>query len=1855
MENAVNNTLNYFNDFSLWSQLHYFAFANREKYPNMFLFYFPINGFLIKEFKTNEREKILNLIDKYEDNEINGMWGYISLELECKNGISIYEEINKSEFAKPSISYPCFQDRNCNYLPSNNEKIGKILEENKERYTKIQEEFEKYLNELDKNKFYQYQNFIKEYSECVLFSNTKSDIIGLLHKKLSEEDTDHCGIELNENKIENGSEEIFKKKLLKNKRIRKEFEEDFESDKEINKKNKKYNISETQDNTPLKEKIYEYNFDNDIEYYEHDQLFNGYTSDFTKKIYKKPITSLSDEEKSVNKIQNKKVIHRVRNKGKTILKNINYNHTFDNENIGIEREIEKRADKLRKELLQRKKRKFWKRELFYELKQQKNEKQSKNNNQKYVKDLDKEIKEKKRQNSKKKLCADEYFNYSSSKRAKSIISISSNISNTIDLSDDKSDNKSIESFNSLFNKNYPIEKKRGRKKKNNHYSSNNHSIQNYLPIISNSNIKVEKKILQQLNQLLTNSKFDSLLNYFFQHCKLEQVNQRLNSLKNTFESNSNDIDLIYLFDYKVNDKYQLNQELLIDLNLKDENQIYDLFFFYKNNIIQYFEMYSKINLDLTNDEQLKVVKNISASEHLLKCMIQGIILSNEIINKINDIISEIFINFYSFLVNVFLTKNNIETPVKSYCQLIYTFILILRALISQNLDSDNNNNYLKTYELINKFLKIFSFSILIILYQINESNLEKNPNNDFLSFIILFILLSEVYCILNNIKDKSFTFEMLKLLFEEFIFSSQEIDTQTNGKLEEIIINDISKYLSPKITYLMKDKFEGGLKANLKKYLLFNINQIENSNTLSLDLKKIIKNKVILSLYYRYFLFFFLCLNEYGKEKIKFLDYYYDLLKKYTNNTSDFYYNVDLLIDSISQINQYKIKYGKDIFEKYLLSDTRLLLFIDTYWIIDTNIKLVYIFSLFNIINLPSKKTKPIESKLITSEIFHLILLLFNMNNEMNDNEPIIEFIFNICICLKNSFMKIETDEKSRVKFFSKFVNYTNPFKANLKSNDKKYSIGIIPIISIILCYVEFAIYFTDKPNVEKVIMKIKEILDSETIKSIMKSFNIAIWFNLIQKISSKNLDIDISKYIDMINKDINSVILIHNKYISLPDYQQKNSSLLEENNESLKNYLNNFKKICEENIDICFSYVNILKEMKEILNIDYYYPMNLRIDVLDILTNLLEKFEKKINEENNTQELEFDGDKIDLSLYFKDIIENDALNETLKNFLIFIKTTFLPTFDKISNYFISRNNVNVSNQKKIYFNFYEKVLILKARIYGLLVKYKICFKPFDFCVQILKESHFYKTYSINLISSILMNNGDIEAYTKLPFKLMLIYLKTYSDLIKNQIMNKEYKTTLQYFLQLFYIGTFIKVDKIYLNPNKMFDKYYQISNQSDEFCFYFIDELKRNEELIRDKYITLRNELRNNNIITERNREELTYYKLYLLIGKLDKSDFYPQNVMSKILEQISISRNLDKIESKFFFELLNSELVNNAIDRFYNIMNNLIQKEEFMEKILNIKFFIFARFMDDYLKNNLDINLTNYIDSFLKILENEKENIISMQFINKLIRKNPKNLPSNLLELTKKTIQKIFERCYLINLDENIFNDKIIHFFNKSIEDQLGNDFYYFILDFIPYLSQFPDNFLISIIIYQSIQCLIKTQKNINFIAKSIFNIFSKINLKRNIISDLKTFFIYHIILRNILMVLENVYISKSIPSVFFLEKIQKIFEFYINLLYLFSFENKKEMNDKWINNENIILIYKKVNSLLNLRNINIFNINPSESEKYIFSKKKEIINEAIQMGYKYIRIFKAYKINDIIEFEKIKFLEYILYNIKKRKKIK
>ena len=39
---------------------------------------------------------------------------------------------------------------------------------------------------------------------------------------------------------------------------------------------------------------------------------------------------------------------------------------------------------------------------------------------------------------------------------------------------------------------------------------------------------------------------------------------------------------------------------------------------------------------------------------------------------------------------------------------------------------------------------------------------------------------------------------------------------------------------------------------------------------------------------------------------------------------------------------------------------------------------------------------------------------------------------------------------------------------------------------------------------------------------------------------------------------------------------------------------------------------------------------------------------------------------------------------------------------------------------------------------------------------------------------------------------------------------------------------------------------------------------------------------------------------------------------------------------------------------------------------------------------------------------------------------------------------------------------------------------------------------------------------------------------------------------------------------------------------------------------------------------------------------------------MSNKYISIFKTSKLNDLNEFEKIKFLEYILYKIKRRIKI-
>ena len=166
-----------------------------------------------------------------------------------------------------------------------------------------------------------------------------------------------------------------------------------------------------------------------------------------------------------------------------------------------------------------------------------------------------------------------------------------------------------------------------------------------------------------------------------------------------------------------------------------------------------------------------------------------------------------------------------------------------------------------------------------------------------------------------------------------------------------------------------------------------------------------------------------------------------------------------------------------------------------------------------------------IAPNIIKKEIFKLIPMIFGFSKINNHDElissfpPLIQFIHNITLCVSNSFSKTEVDEKNKMKFFSRYFSLANPYKNNINERkDIHFSLSIIPVIAIILNYVQFADQFTEKNHIETVISKIKDIIDSEKARSVMKSFSLAIWINLIQKISQKQIGIDISKYMDMIN-----------------------------------------------------------------------------------------------------------------------------------------------------------------------------------------------------------------------------------------------------------------------------------------------------------------------------------------------------------------------------------------------------------------------------------------------------------------------------------------------------------------------------------------------------------------------------------------------------------------------------------------------------------------------------------------------------------------------------------------------------------------
>lgn len=188
--------INYFQDFSLWTKIHYYAFLNRKQYPNLFFFYFPYSGILIEGLIQNERNAILTFM-KENKQMINGLWGYLSLILQNKNGLEVYSIISKSQFFEASISYPCIQNKLWDHPGIIKDKANNIFNDYETKYNNVLNEFEFYLDHSSIGKVNEYRLFVSRYSNKVLFSYEPKDIIALMQDRDSQCDKD------NDNHIKN--------------------------------------------------------------------------------------------------------------------------------------------------------------------------------------------------------------------------------------------------------------------------------------------------------------------------------------------------------------------------------------------------------------------------------------------------------------------------------------------------------------------------------------------------------------------------------------------------------------------------------------------------------------------------------------------------------------------------------------------------------------------------------------------------------------------------------------------------------------------------------------------------------------------------------------------------------------------------------------------------------------------------------------------------------------------------------------------------------------------------------------------------------------------------------------------------------------------------------------------------------------------------------------------------------------------------------------------------------------------------------------------------------------------------------------------------------------------------------------------------------------------------------------------------------------------------------------------------------------------------------------------------------------------------------------------------------------------
>ena len=330
-------------------------------------------------------------------------------------------------------------------------------------------------------------------------------------------------------------------------------------------------------------------------------------------------------------------------------------------------------------------------------------------------------------------------------------------------------------------------------------------------------------------------------------------NKTLNDINNSSISNKNNA----IFTYK-NKKYLKNKEnsSLISRNIKlISSKIYDSIKLDKNN-----SNFIKNEFNLNNKDKDKVARNLNTLKKYLSNSLPDINLNKESItlkenkrlasigkkiinNSLEKDISKININNYNSIIsNNSIEMNDIDTSMNFLCDIntdTVKFILFLK-LIQIHIDiallidySDGNNGVFRrkmssliSNELILKLNTLLNnyFNILMILYNNNNSSLNKNKS---LSFDCFFLFQS-----LNNIFHKIIKIQIC--LFSSMLVTLTQLRKYDLSNMVKNtfnkIIKEITNLLACFFEYFIKDdinlNYPDLIKKNLKKDFMDHFNKL---------------------------------------------------------------------------------------------------------------------------------------------------------------------------------------------------------------------------------------------------------------------------------------------------------------------------------------------------------------------------------------------------------------------------------------------------------------------------------------------------------------------------------------------------------------------------------------------------------------------------------------------------------------------------------------------------------------------------------------------------------------------------------------------------------------------------------------------------------------------------------------------------------------------------------------------------------------------------------------------------------------------------------------------------------------------